>query len=176
MLQDGDLLLEEQNFSNAKSKYLEAKSLFSDRSIVDQKLQHLNTLYDQYLSKQRQDSLYNALISTADGLFTAKDWLNAEKKYHDALEIKPLEAYPKKQLELIANSIKDEAKQSIKSQYDELIKKGDDNLSQKSYKDALDYYDQANEILPNEPYPLDKIREINRILSMKKRKRTITRC
>ena len=39
-LQEGDLLLEEQNFSNAKSKYLEAKTLLPDRSIVNQKLQH----------------------------------------------------------------------------------------------------------------------------------------
>ena len=118
-----------------------------------------------YLSKQKKDSVYNELITAADGLFTSKDWSNAEKKYYDALEIKPLENYPKSQLELIANNLKDEAQQSIKSQYDELIKKGDDNLSQKSYKDALDYFDQANEILPNEPYPLDKIREIKRILS-----------
>ena len=165
LLQEGDLLLEEQSYTSAKSKYLEAKALFNDRSIVDQKLLHLNTLYDQYLSKQKEDSVYNALISEADGLFTGKDWANAEKKYHDALEIKPLEAYPKNQLELIATNLKDEAQQSIKSQYDELIKKGDDNLNQKSYKEALDYFDQANEILPNEPYPLDKIREIKRILS-----------
>ena len=79
LLQEGDLLLEEQNFLSAKSKYQEAKTLFPDRSIVDQKLQHLNTLYDQYLSKQRKDSVYNALITSADGLFTAKDWPNAEK-------------------------------------------------------------------------------------------------
>ncbi|GIR57569.1 MAG: hypothetical protein CM15mP65_01500 [Crocinitomicaceae bacterium] len=46
-----------------------------------------------------------------------------KKKYYDALEIKPLENYPKNQLELIANNLKDEAQQSIKSQYDELIKK-----------------------------------------------------
>ena len=64
---------------------------------------------------------------------------------------KPLEDYPKNQLELIANSLKDEAQQSIKSQYDELIKKGDDNLSQKSYKEALDYFDQASEILQMNP-------------------------
>ena len=165
LLQEGDLLLEEQSYTSAKSKYLEAKALFNDRSIVDQKLLHLNTLYDQYLSKQKEDSVYNALISEADGLFTGKDWANAEKKYHDALELKPLEAYPKNQLELIATNLKDEAQQSIKSQYDELIKKGDDNLNQKSYKEALDYFDQANEILPNESYPLDKIREIKRILS-----------
>ena len=92
-----------------------------------------------YLSKQKKDSVYNELITAADGLFTSKDWSNAEKKYYDALEIKPLENYPKSQLELIANNLKDEAQQSIKSQYDELIKKGDDNLSQESYKDALDY-------------------------------------
>ena len=86
------------------------------------------------------------------------------------MEIKPLEAYPKNQLELIATNIKDESQQSIKTQYDELIKKGDENLSQKSYKDALEYFDQANEILPNEPYPLDKIREIKRILSNEEEK------
>ena len=169
-LNEGDLLLEKQNFTSAKSKYLEAKALFSDRSIVDQKLKHLNSLYDLYISKQSQDSAYNALLTEADGFFTAKDWANAEKKYHDALEIKPLEAYPKNQLELIATNIKDESQQSIKTQYDELIKKGDENLSQKSYKDALEYFDQANEILPNEPYPLDKIREIKRILSNEEEK------
>ncbi len=165
LLTEGDLLLEDQNFINAKSKYQEAKSLFPERTIVDQKIKHLISLYDQFKAKQKEDSTYNSLVAEADVLFTSKDWLNAKKKYHDALEIKPLESYPKDQLELIATSLKAEAQQSIKSQYDELIKKGDENLNQKSFKDALDYFDQANEILPNEPYPLEKIREIKRILS-----------
>ena len=165
LLLEGDQLLVEKKFKEARGKYQEAKSLFPDRSVVDQKLQHLNAVYDQFMAKQKQDSSYNALIAKADILFNEKKWIEAENTYHDALEIKPIESYPQDQIKLIENNLNNEQQQTIRSQYDALIKNADDKFTEKSYQEALDFYDQANEILPNEPYPLDRIREVKRILS-----------
>ena len=117
------------------------------------------------MAKQKQDSSYNALIAKADILFNDKKWIEAEHVYHDALAIKPIESYPQDQIKLIENNLNNEQQQSIRSQYDALIKNADDKFTEKSYQEALDFYDQANEILPNEPYPLDRIREVKRILS-----------
>ena len=60
----------------------------------------------------------------------------------------------------------------IRSEYEEIIKNADLLFNDKSYNDALQKYDEANEILPNEPYPIDKIREIKKLL-IKKNQRII---
>ena len=59
LLLEGDQLLVEKKFKEARGKYQEARSLFPDRSVVDQKLQHLNGIH-QFMAKQKQDSSYNA--------------------------------------------------------------------------------------------------------------------
>ena len=164
-LLEGDQLLESMKYDNAKSKYLEAKELFPNRVIVDQKLTHLQTLVDQLNSKLKRDSTYNSLISKADAKRDQQDWEVAKEIYHNALVIKPLESYPQEQIEMIENKILANKNANIRTKYDDFITKADKLFSEKSYSESMSFYDQANEILPNEVYPLDKIREIKRILS-----------
>lgn len=160
----GDELLQANDYSGARSKYEEAKQLFPNRVIVDQKLNHLKTLEDQLKEKQRIDSTYNSLIDIADKQRDAENWEEARGTYHDALVIKPLESYPQEQIGLIENKLTNDQQAKIKKEFDEFIVKADQFFQDKSYEEAIDFYDKANEILPSEVYPLDRIREIKRIL------------
>ena len=165
LLNEGDDLLNSQSFSDARAKYIAAKDLFPNRVIVDQKLTHLQTILDQINSKRVKDSSYNALITKADQLRDTEKWKDAKEVYHDALLVKPLESYPQEQIEIIENKIASNESANIRTQYDDFITKADQFFTDKSYKEAMSFYDQANEILPSEVYPLDKIREIKRIFS-----------
>jgi tetratricopeptide (TPR) repeat protein len=165
LLAQGDELLLTKSFKEAKEKYLAAKDLFPKRVIIDQKLKHLQTLVDNENAIRERDSTYNALITKADQLNSAENWENAEQIYYEALVVKPLESYPQEQIESIKNRLEADQVSEKRRKYDELIASANQSLENKSYEEAIGFYNQANDQLPSEVYPLDMIREIKRIMS-----------
>ena len=166
----GDNSIKTEDFDMSKSKYLEAKELFPNNSTVDQKLKHLNYLIDQKLKSNQSDSSFKELITQADNLRDNEKWEEAKDKYRMASKIKTLDTYPKQQIDLINLNISEQANSNIQSQYQNLIKSADELLLDSSYNQAIQKYDEANEISPNEPYPIQKIREIKRLIIEKESK------
>ena len=87
-----------------------------------------------------------------------------------ANKIKTLDAYSKQQIDLIKIKITEQMNSNIQSQYQELIKSADKFLLDSLYDEAIQKYDEANEISPNESYPIQKIREIKRLIIEKESK------
>jgi len=166
----GDNSIKTEDFDLSKSKYLEAKELFPSNSTVDQKLKHLNYLIDQKLKSNQLDSSFKELITQADNLRDNAKWEEAINKYGMAAKIKTLDTYPKQQIDLINLKITEQANSNIQSQYQNLIKSADELLLDSSYEQAIQKYDEANEISPNESYPIQKIREIKRLIIEKESK------
>ena len=83
-----------------------------------------------------------------------------------AAKIKTLDTYPKQQMDLINLKITEQTNSNIQSQYQNLIKSADELLLDSSYEQAIQKYDEANEISPNESYPIQKIREIKRLMGI----------
>ena len=165
LILEGDQNVESVEYAVAKDKYLAAKKLFPNKVIVDQKLSHLEGLIKAQRLKNTLDSNYNALIANADQLRDTETWKESKTKYYEALNLKPLESYPKTQIDFINTKIGDAEKLASRKNYDELIVKADKSLEEESYQDAIDFYNKAKQILPSEIYPNDKIRDIRRILS-----------
>ena len=87
-----------------------------------------------------------------------------------AIKIKSLDTYPKQQIDLINIKISELSNSNIQTQYEELIKSADKLFLELSYDEAMKKFDGANEILPNESYPIEKIREIKRLIIEKETK------
>ena len=170
LISQGDNSLKTEDFEISKSKYLEAKELYPNNSTVDQKLKHLKYLMDQKMKLNQTDSSFKELITQADKLRDNKKWEEAIDKYRMAAKIKTLDTYPKQQIDLINLEISEKANSNIQSQYDELIKSADELFLESSYDQAMKKYDDANEISPNESYPIEKIREIKRLIIEKESK------
>ena len=170
LISQGDNSIKTEDFDISKSKYLEAKELFPNNSTVDQKLKHLNYLIDQKLKSNQSDSSFKELITQADNYRDNEKWEEAIDKYRMAAKIKTLDTYPKQQIDLINLNISEQTNSNILSQYQNLIKSADELLLDSSYDQAIQKYDEANEISPNEPYPIQKIREIKRLIIEKESK------
>tara|TARA_Y100000589_G_C27195183_1_gene646520 strand:+ start:897 stop:5894 length:4998 start_codon:yes stop_codon:yes gene_type:complete len=164
LISEGDKNVKSLTYSTAKEKYLAAKKLFPDKIIVDQKLSNLEKLIKDQQFKNSIDSTYNATILKADQLRDSKSWKESKEKYYEAINIKPVETYPKSQIDFINSKINDEQINAAKKSYDDLIVKADDAFDKKSYEEAIDFYNKAKLIIPSEIYPVDKIRDIRRIL------------
>ena len=170
LITQGDKSLKTEDFDVSKSKYNEAKELFPNNSTVDQKLKHLNYLIEEKLKFNQTDSSFKLLIAQGDAFRDNEKWEDAKDKYRMAIKIKSLDTYPKQQIDLINIKISELSNSNIQTQYEELIKSADKLFLELSYDEAMKKFDGANEILPNESYPIEKIREIKRLIIEKETK------
>ena len=164
LISQGDKSLKTDDFDISKLKYTSAKELYPNNSIVNQKLKNLNHLIDQKVKLNQRDSSFKELITQADNLRDKLKWEEAIEKYRMAAKLKTMDTYTKQQIDLINLKITEKANLNIQSQYDELIKSADELFLESSYDQAMNKYEKANEIFPNESYPIEKIREIKRLI------------
>lgn len=106
---------------------------------------------------------YDQLIVEADKLFKAKSFSECVSKYEAALKVLPDESYPRNQITLARNSMSDAenaAKEAEKKkQYDALMADADKKFNSKDYALAIEKYEEAKVLMPNEQKPKDQIQK-----------------
>jgi hypothetical protein len=158
-----DAAFTSKEYSNAKSGYTEALSLKPSEQYPREKLQAIDALLAS--AEKEQEQKYRAALAKADAAYTAKDYPNAKSAYAEASGIKASEVYPKEQLikidKLLAEAGKDK---ELKARYTAAVAKGDAAMQKKEFTIALEGYKEAQSLKPSEPYPNNKISELNKIL------------
>jgi tetratricopeptide (TPR) repeat protein len=118
----------------------------------------LKLLADQ---KARQDA-YDKAIADADKSFTAKDYDMSLTSYQTALAIFSDKPYPKQRIEDI-NKLQKQKK--LDSDYRSLLDEANQLFAGKNYENARAKYVDAGLLKPDEVFPQEKIKEIDKILS-----------
>jgi len=177
--------LSAKKYEDAKRKFSEASIILPEETYPKTKIKEIDDLLAQLaaekdnaaLAEKERNDKYNAFIAQADAGFKSKDYDAAKQNYKAALGIKANESYPKAKLLEIDIILADLAKQQEEisvtnnalkqkqERYNSLIKKADESLAKKTYKDALNLYNEAVDLMPSEVYPKEKIVEINALLA-----------
>jgi len=156
----------DEKFLAALDGFKAASKIFPNEQFPKDRIAEINDLLGLMMVSAELDKAlaerYTALIEEADGLFNVKEYTDARNSYNRALSIKPNEAYPNAQIQLINDLLK---QQQGEEQYNELIAVADNSFKQLLYNDALTKYQEALQIKNNEVYPKNKIEEINTILA-----------
>jgi epidermal growth factor receptor substrate 15 len=116
-------------------------------------------------SKQEADIAFNKIVLQADEYFNNKDYQKAVETYRQALSLRPDNAYAKKQLAEAEKLNKQESASLANQQYQKILDVADNHFKDKNYEKALEYYNRALTIKSNDPYPKNRIEEINGILN-----------
>lgn len=140
------------NDTKAIAKIAEVEALIAKRD-VDSK------------SKQETEAAFNKIITQADEYFNNKNYQKAVETYRQALDMKPENAYAKKQLTEAEKLNKQESVSLANQQYQKILDVADGHFKDKNYEKALEYYNRALSIKSNDSYPKNKIEEINGILN-----------
>ncbi|MGZ4116687.1 MAG: hypothetical protein ACXVPY_04375 [Bacteroidia bacterium] len=164
----GDAALAAKDYEGAKAAYTDATGLKPSEKYPKDKLAEvekaLAVLAEANKGKELEAN-YKALIAKADGELNSKDYTSAKADYIAASGLKPTEQYPKDQVMKLAGLIAAQSKnQAVQAKYDAAVAKADAALASKDYTAALAGYKEANTIKPTEPYPTNKIAEINATL------------
>ncbi len=173
-------------FNEAKTAYNEAKQAKPDETYPDEMIAKIDSTIqarEQLAAEQaaaeaariaaaqaKKDSLYNAAIAKADGLFNANDYKNARTEYRAALDVKPDETYPQQRIDEIENIIlqqklAEQEQQTRNKDYENAIAMADKYFSAKNYKEATSGYQKALDIKPEELYPKEQLARTESLLS-----------
>jgi hypothetical protein len=164
-LTKADAALAAKDYDGAKAGYNEALEIKPAEKYPKDKLAAIDALIAKNEGAKELEEKYKAVIAKADAAFGAKDYPEAKAGYTEASVIKPTEQYPKDQLLKVNGFIGDLAKnRALQDKYDAAAKKADGLLTDKKFTEAIAAYKEAQAIKPNEPYPANKITEINKTL------------
>lgn len=173
MVTHGDRLFDSGNLIAAKNAYKRALAINQSDTYARDKIAEIDKTLKQDATEQQQqiaaNNQYEQIISQADNALQANNLSLAERFYTQALELKPSESYPKTQLskiktQLAKEQLKQQEIQKLREEYNKKIAAADAYFSQKKYEDAKSSYIAAQQTLPGETYPSQKLKEIDGIV------------
>lgn len=120
---------------------------------------------DKLIEEDALQEDYNILIRDADIEFEAKDYKLAKEYYLEALKIKPLAEYPRRQINIINGYLEQDL--GLEEKYSTLINQGDEAYGIEDYESAKLAYSSAIKIKTTDPYPRERLKKIEEILAAK---------
>jgi tetratricopeptide (TPR) repeat protein len=156
---DADLLFANENYTDSRGKYQLALELKKLEEYPRKRIDEIDALIAQMALELE---LFNQAVEQADRLFAKEEWDASMLKYQEALVLKPKEIYPQVQINIINEKL-----QEIRGQlmaYESLISEADEFFNSREYDQSLLKYEAALQILPEEKYPKERMKEIRDLM------------
>ena len=164
------------DYDAAKGKYNEALGLkpkekypTDQLAAIDKQLADLAAKAAADKKTKDLDTQYNQLIEDGEGFFTAAKYADAKAKFQAASTMRPDEAKPKERIVEIDAKLAELARQAdalkkqqeLDAKYAALIASADKKFTGEDLSNALNDYQEASTLKPDEQYPKDRITAIN---------------
>jgi hypothetical protein len=175
MITAADAAFQKADYDAAKGKYKEALGLkpkekypADQLAAIDKKLAELAAKAEADRKSKELDAQYQQLLEQGEGLFTAAKYADARTKFQAASAIRPDDAHPKERIveidaklaELARLANEQRKQKEVDAKYTALIASADRKSGSKKLGDALNDYQAASDLKPDEQYPKDRIAAI----------------
>jgi len=160
-IKEGDNLFAMQQYDEAKLSYMKAANIKPKEEYPKNKIEEIEQLVATH---QATIAEYNRMVAAADRMMESKEYDKAKAKYNEALTVLPDEQYPKNQLIQIENIFL-ATELALQENYNNAINEADALFESENYDQAKIKYLAAQKIKPGEEYPIQKIAEIDRLVS-----------
>jgi len=111
------------------------------------------------------EKLFSEKVKIAEENFKKSQWSVARFYYMEALKIKQSDSYSLAQVEACDKMIDSGITAEIMLEYKNRIARGDSEMKAKNYSAARFYYREGSDILKWESYPLQQLKEIDKIVA-----------
>ncbi len=163
-IQQADDLFKLKQYEEANLLYMKASYIKTKEQYPKDKMLEIDQLILQQNAAMAE---YNQYVSAGDRMIEAKEYIKAKEKFNLALTIRPDEQYPQDKLREI-ESILVSQELAIQEMYNDLITEGDNLFAAKAYDQAKIKYQDALKYKSEEAYPIQKLGEIERLVSDQK--------
>ena len=160
-------------YPEARGNYVSALQLKPEETYPKERIAEIDKrLAEQKIVAEKiakDNAQYDNLIAQADAKFKAEDFTQAKALYSQASAVKPNEMYPKNQIVEIDNMIAKAAERD--RNYSQAVATADGYFREKKYAEAINAYNQALSIKPNEAHPKQRIAEAQAFINAENQKR-----
>ncbi len=169
-LKQADSLFHKQEMDNARAQYQMALNLKKNETYPRQQIIKIDKIKQAELKKLQAG--YARLIKRADSLFRNRKYLAARDVFEQAVDIKPNDIYPQKQLKEIEKQLEAQAaRDKLNGRYQSLLAEAGQLTEAGNYDLAISKYKQAGLLKPKESYPVNKITAVRKLIAQVKQQK-----
>jgi predicted negative regulator of RcsB-dependent stress response len=171
LIQKGDLLLSNNQFNEATLIYQQALEIKTGDQVAINKIAEVSKIQSELAAileaENQLNAQFDSYIQQGDVLLSSNQVDGAIAMYEQAMALKPGDQIAYLRIKEANNwkmnlSNISEQENKKRTEYDFLIQKGDIFMSSNKFDAAVNVFQQASQILPNEQTPYIKIEEANR--------------
>ncbi len=148
---------------DAKTKYEEASIVKPEDQYPKDKIAEIIIMHEKIVA-QEKDRAYNVSITRADNFLNEGKYKSAMEAYTAAMQIKPAESYPKRK-HSEAESLYLAEREAKEVDYRKAVGEADAYFNDNIYDKAIENYEEAMRILPEEDYPAKQIALMKKIIN-----------
>lgn len=164
----GDISLNAEDYEKALMMYQNALSAKPGDVPAQDKINEVQQIMDNLANAKQAEidrkNKYDALVNDADALFGNEEYLTAKGKYEEAQKLIATD-YVKTQIDECVRLEKLKGITEAEKEYRKIIAAADKNFGIANYEKAKDYYQRAVNVKRDDPYPKEKLKEIDAILN-----------
>lgn len=154
-----------KDYNGAISQYEEAlRHKAKDQTAVN-KIAEMRQILDDIAKENAANKELQSLIAAADQEFNNNKWSDAKSAYDLILTKFPSNAYAYEQSKKCEIKLKEEADADKERIYRNIISSADEKFDTKNYAKAKELYERAVTQRPADPYPKQRLKEIQNITS-----------
>lgn len=158
-----------KNYEQALSHYQSALGAKPNDVPAKDKIAEMQQILDDIANKKAASldkaNQFNSLVKEADGLFGGEEYLGAKVKYEEALKIDPSSTYVQTQIDECIRLERKKSEDEAEREYRKIIAAADKNFDIENWDKAKDYYQRALNNRRDDPYPKQRLNEIEAILN-----------
>lgn len=162
LIEQAAQLLKDNQFDEAKTKYEASLKFKPGDNYATNQVIACDKQKKEFANKLL-DEKYQAIIDEADGLLKEKKFDDAKIKYEEAFKLKPNDNYAHNQVTECDKQKKAFALQELTDQFDEIISEGDEFLKNNEFDKAVETYDRAHKLMPDNETGPSKVAEATRL-------------
>ena len=159
-INQGNRLLEEENFDAAIMQFETAKEIFPNDNLPKERIAEAKRLQNLYNEKVTR---FNTLMDDANNLALRKNYDGAIGKLNQALEIFPNDGQALQKLHEMQGS------KDVNDRYNTYITEADRLYEAKSYKDARTQYQSALTVVAGDAYATDMLSRLVPLIEQQER-------
>ena len=165
ILDAADGLFAEEKYVEAKQKYQEVFTLDEGNAKATAKIAEIDGIFARIAAEAQQR--YDEAMAAATRYMNDEKYRDAIGQYNMALVAKPGDAEATAKM-AEAERLDNERTSALRAQYNTFIKEGDKQYAAKALDKAVENYAKAVDLGLNEPYPIEMIDKIDRLIEENK--------
>ncbi|TNE55637.1 MAG: hypothetical protein EP338_02365 [Bacteroidetes bacterium] len=155
--------LERSNIDGAIAKYQTALNQRPNDGAVKNKIADLKRIKEERKNQAEIDRKYQDAMKKGNTAFVAKNYTEAIKWYNEAGMLKPKEKEPVDRAAEAERLEKENSDKQENEAYLKILKVGQKAIDEKNWDKAMDMYNRASKLKPNDQIPKNKLKEVERL-------------